>query len=244
MTSLVPPDPAETEPEHVLPPGAFGAGRDEPYARALADAVGLLSLHEWDPESGDGGAPGRHVETFDTAVFAEPATSLERRLLRGLDGPLIDLGCGPGRMVRAALRQGISAIGVDVSAAAVDLAVRSGLAVLRRSVFEPLPLEGRWRSALLLDGNIGIGGDPTALLARCGRLLAPGGALVAEVHSSAARDHEFEGTLTDERGRTSERFPWAQLGAEALAARARGTVLALDQSWSIEGRTFCRLTRR
>ena len=45
-------------------PAAFGAGRDEPYAQALADAVGLLSLHEWDPESGDGGAPGRHVQKF------------------------------------------------------------------------------------------------------------------------------------------------------------------------------------
>ena len=43
--------------------------------------------------------------------------------------------------------------------------LRLGGPALRRSVFDPLPGEGRWGTALLLDGNIGIGGDPRALLA-------------------------------------------------------------------------------
>ena len=33
-------------------------------------------------------------------------------------------------------------------------------------MFEPLPGEGRWGTVLLLDGNVGIGGDPVALLER------------------------------------------------------------------------------
>ena len=35
-----------------------------------------------------------------------------------------------------------------------------GVNVLERSVFAGVPGQGRWRSVLLLDGNIGIGGDP------------------------------------------------------------------------------------
>ena len=41
-----------------------------------------------------------------------------------------------------------------------------GVAAIRRNVFDALPGEGRWRTALLADGNIGIGGDPAALLRR------------------------------------------------------------------------------
>ena len=44
-----------------------------------------------------------------------------------------------------------------------------------------MPGAGRYAGALLLDGNIGIGGDPVALLRRVARLLAPGGAVVVEV---------------------------------------------------------------
>ena len=43
------------------------------------------------------------------------------------------------------------------------------------------PTPGRWRSALLLDGNIGIGGRPARLLARIASLLAPGGAILVEL---------------------------------------------------------------
>jgi hypothetical protein len=57
-------------------------------------------------------------------------------------------------------------LGVDVSPAAVARAKGAGGAVLRRSVFDRLPAEGRWGTALLADGNIGIGGDPHALLRR------------------------------------------------------------------------------
>ena len=42
----------------------------------------------------------------------------------------------------------------------------AGGPALVRSVFETLPGEGRWDTVLLMDGNIGIGGDPAALLGR------------------------------------------------------------------------------
>jgi len=43
---------------------------------------------------------------------------------------------------------------------------------VRRSVFDALPAEGRWHTALLADGNVGIGGDPIRLLSRLRGLIA------------------------------------------------------------------------
>ena len=89
-------------------------------------------------------------------------------------------GAGPGRLVAELAARGRPALGIDVSEAAVARTLRLGGPALWRSVFEPLPGEGRWDTALLLDGNLGIGGDPRALLRRTGRTPAPGGLLIAE----------------------------------------------------------------
>ena len=56
-----------------------------------------------------------------------------------------------------------------------------------RDVFGPLPGEGRWDTALLADGNIGIGGDPVALLARVRELLAPEGRVVVDLAAPGRR---------------------------------------------------------
>ena len=51
---------------------------------------------------------------------------------------------------------------------------RGGSALLR-DVFRTLPAEGRWRTLLLADGNIGIGADPVALLQPLPRAAEPAG---------------------------------------------------------------------
>lgn len=68
---------------------------------------------------------------------------------------------------------GVMALGIDIMPSAVRLARRRGALVLERSVFEHVPGKGLWGSALLLDGNVGIGGDASALLARLSTLLDP-----------------------------------------------------------------------
>ncbi|MGH9215053.1 MAG: methyltransferase domain-containing protein, partial [Acidimicrobiales bacterium] len=98
-----------------------------------------------------------------------PPDEVELALLDTLPDPVLDVGCGPGRMVAALGAAGRPALGVDPSPAAVAEAVRRRAAVLARSVFGPLPGEGRWGTVLLLDGSIGIGGDPEALLNRARR---------------------------------------------------------------------------
>ncbi len=144
-------------------------------------------------------------------------------------------------MVQAALERGIDVLGIDVSVAAVHLASSRGLPVILQSVFQPLPRDGRWASILLLDGNIGIGGDPRTLLGRCVDLLEPAGEVVVEVTTNPRENHQFVGVLVDEIGRRSEPFPWAEVGQETLVRHAEHVGLLSIDHWTDSGRTFVTL---
>ena len=95
----------------------------------------------------------------------------DQDLLDRSPGAVLDAGCGPGRLVIELGRQGRQAVGLDTSRVAVRLARSGGATALCRSIFDPAPGEGRWDTVLLADGNVGIGGDPAALLARCRDLI-------------------------------------------------------------------------
>jgi len=211
---------------------AFGAGGDEPYARALR-SDGRLRLT-------DAERPGE-VVTMDVGRWSAAADRVDRSLLEGADGPVIDLGCGPGRMLVAALRMGLPALGVDVSAEAVAIANRSGGRAVQGSVFEPVPDEGHWDTALIIDGNIGIGGDPVALLARAAQIVRDGGRVVVETNRDGDADRTYVATVTDADGHASSAFPWAEVGLTALHAHAATAGLTARQSWTDGGRHFCEL---
>ncbi len=171
----------------------------------------------------------------------DPATDEEQILLAGIDGPVIDLGCGPGRLVVSLASRRVPALGIDSSPSAIALARMRGAMVLERDLFGPLPGEGRWGAALLFDGNLGIGGNPTRLLRRCRQLTAPTGQVLAEVQAPGTAWRRL--TAWFERdGQRSDSFDWAVVGADAIAELARPAglrVTALDQTPS--GRWFARL---
>lgn len=210
---------------------AFGAGGDEPYAALLSGpAGGRLALRRvGDP------SPTLHL---DVAEWRAPAGTTDRTVLAGLSGPLLDVGCGPGRMVRAAEEQGLAALGVDISAYAARHAAADGTPVLRRSVFDRLPLEGQWASVLLMDGNIGIGGDPRALLERCRALLAPGGVLTVEVDADPDLDECAVYTVVAEDGLESDVFPWARIGSVAFVRLALECGFIAAAAWAAGDRRF------
>jgi SAM-dependent methyltransferase len=172
----------------------------------------------------------------------EPADDLETALLRTVPDPVLDVGCGPGRMVAALAAAGRPALGVDPNPDAVAAARRRGAPVLARSVFGALPGEGRWGAVLLLDGNIGIGGDPRALLARAAQLLRPRGLVVAEVDPPGAPTGPIVARL-ETGSAVSAWFPWATVGAdgfEAVAGAAGLKPVGIDCG---QGRWFGRAVR-
>lgn len=181
---------------------------------------------------------------LDPGRWHAKASPGEEALLAGLAAPVLDVGCGPGRLVLAVARRGAVALGVDPAPAAVALARDRGAPVLQRSVFDPLPGAGRWRTVLLADGNIGIGGDPLRLLQRCRRLLAPGGTVVAEVDPPASPAGWRRYRVRLERGgRSGPWFPWAVVGTGAIARLAADAGLHLLRLQPIpeEGRWFAHL---
>lgn len=166
----------------------------------------------------------------------------EAALLARIADPVLDIGCGPGRVAGALAASGRLALGIDPAPAAAAEAARRGAPVLRRSVFSPLPGEGRWATALLLDGNVGIGGDPVRLLRRCGELVRPGGHVLAEVASPGTATEPM--TVRVESGRHSGPwFAWAVVGVDGWAAVASEAGLHPDGFETAGTRWFGRAVR-
>jgi SAM-dependent methyltransferase len=146
--------------------------------------------------------------------LGEPPTE-EEVVLGEVAGPVLDIGCGPGRHVSALAARGVPSLGIDTSAEAVHIASARGAAVIHRSIFDRVPALGRWATALLLDGNIGIGGDPVALLERVRELLAPRGCAVIEAEGPGVGCRRGRARL-QVHDRCTEWFPWARVGLDAL----------------------------
>ena len=197
-----------------VPASRFAAGGADPYTRMLEGGRdGVLQLRRL--------TNGEIAEEWNFVALGGSADRDDLAALGAAEGPVLDVGCGPGRMVRAAAERSSAAMGIDVSPAAVRRARAEGTPALERSIFDRLPLEGRWRTVLLMDGNIGIGGDPRALLLRCHDLLAPEGRIVVETDADRDLDERSLFTVVDAAGRESDAFPWARAGWRTVVRAAR-----------------------
>jgi SAM-dependent methyltransferase len=181
--------------------------------------------------------------TIDVAAWCRTCLPGDSRLLSRCSGPTLDIGCGPGRLTSSLNRWGCPALGVDVSAAAVRIARSRGATVLRRDIFGQLPGHGRWRQLLLADGNIGLGGDPVALLRRCRELLASEGRLHAEVATPGTRSWAGTATVRAADSLAGATFQWAEVAADDLAAIADHAAMQVIETWREAGRWFATLTR-
>jgi SAM-dependent methyltransferase len=167
----------------------------------------------------------------------------DKSLLDRCVGPTLDIGSGPGRLTVALSERGIPALGIDITPYAVDLARSSGALVMLRDVFGRVPGTGRWMTVLLADGNIGIGGDPAALLRRAGELLAPEGFALVELEPPGSPLRREEVRLCY-AGLASAWFPWAFVGADHIEDIARDAGLGEVETWTVEGRWFASISRR
>jgi SAM-dependent methyltransferase len=168
--------------------------------------------------------------------FAE-AGAAEQRALDHAAGPALDIGCGPGRHLSALAARNVFALGLDISSAFLDVARARGVNVLQRSVFDRVPGAGRWQSALLFDGNIGIGGDPVALLSRVVELLRDDGRIVVEIEPDDP-DHEVVVVRAETDLEVGPWFHWTTVGRERLTAIACTLGLEVVDVWDSERRRF------
>ncbi|WP_434445823.1 methyltransferase domain-containing protein [Lentzea sp. E54] len=159
--------------------------------------------------------PGTTSRELSVARWHADADGGDSVLLDSCTGPTLDVGCGPGRLVAALLARRIRALGVDVSPEAIRRTTERGGIAIRRDVFDLLPGEGRWQHVLLADGNIGIGGDPAALLRRVRNLLRPSGTVVVEVEPPGAGLTVGQARVRTEDTR-GQWFSWAWSDAESL----------------------------
>jgi SAM-dependent methyltransferase len=187
-------------------------------------------------------AAGGRARPLALDRWVGPVTEVDERVLARASGPVLDVGCGPGRHVGALARRGVLAVGVDVSPDAIRLARRRGALVLERSIFDLLPGSGQWGCALLLDGNIGIGGRPVSLLCRLDALLRPDGEVLVELDRPGAGVQPIKVRL-EHADAVSGWFDWARVAVDAIDEPAGEAGFRVLERWRDGDRWFARLGR-
>jgi SAM-dependent methyltransferase len=182
----------------------------------------------------DGGTDVLPLDRWLGPIDAADAAVLEHAV-----APVLDIGCGPGRHLAEVRGRGL---GVDLSPVAVRIARGRGVDAVLGSVFDDVPGAGTWDTALLLDGNIGIGGAPGALLHRARELLTPRGSVLAEVEPPGAPTVTTRVRL-EAPGVVSDWFAWASVGVDGIEPLAAGAGFAPEDVLEVDGRWFARLRR-
>ncbi|MFK0222340.1 class I SAM-dependent methyltransferase [Streptomyces vinaceus] len=197
------------------------AWSSSPYAAALHSRATDATLRD-----GEGWS-----FALDVARWADRADAADQAVLERCVGRVLDVGCGAGRLVEALARRGHGVLGIDVSPAAVISTVCRGGHARSGSVFGPVTDEGVWGTALLIDGNIGIGGDPRLLLRRVHDLVRPGGLLIVET-SPVEVDERRRVRIHLGRHAVGPIFPWATVGTEALVRHASRSGWSPVEQWA------------
>lgn len=155
------------------------------------DAFGLALLDHLE------GSPPRHLtlqsddgvstEAMPPSWFFQTEASWvdwERSALEQAEGPVLDLGAGAGRASLFLQARGRAVTAVDRSPGAVEVCRRRGVSDVRLCDFvSDLPNDKRWRTILLLCGNLGLAGSWDAsrdLLVRLNDVCAEGAVILAD----------------------------------------------------------------
>lgn len=201
------------------------------YGRLLA-----MAFRGEDPDARLRFADG-DSEPLPVARWLADASPADQLVLRGAAAPVLDVGCGPGRLL-GALESSEPAMGIDLSPIAVQLAARRGTAIAGCVFATPMP--ACHATVLLLDGNVGIGGAPVPLLRRCAELLAPGGRVLVELGAPGSATRTGPVRL-EGGGAVSDWFQWALVSVDAIGDVAGAAGMHVERTLHSDERWFAHL---
>ena len=185
--------------------------------------------------------PDGELARLPVSRWLGEATEAELELLDRARGPVLDVGCGPGRHVGELQRRGVVALGIDVLPEAIARTRARGASALRQSVFGRIPRAGSYATALLLDGNVGIGGDPVGLLDRVRTLLRDDdGVALVEIEPAGVGLAAQTVELRTASGHYAN-VRWGRVGVDGLEELCRATGFTAADVWERDERWFAEL---
>lgn len=208
------------------------------YGRLLATAVQHAIGAGPQPRAGVRREHGGY-DALPLDRWLGPGDAADAMVLAHAAAPVLDIGCGPGRHLAALAGAGM---GVDLSPVAVRIARGRGVHAVLGSIFDHVPGTGTWDTALLLDGNIGIGGAPGALLHRARELLSSAGRVLVELEPPGTPTLNTRVRL-EAPGVVSDWFAWASVGVDGIEPIAAGAGFSVRAAFGAEGRWFACLDR-
>ena len=126
-------------------------------------------------------AGGQLQEMYRKMVLLDHVGFARQSLQRGVNGPVLDVGCGGGLFLRMMKERGYDVLGMDFSAEAARLAwEKNGVRVVVGEL-PSAPIEAGSCALITMYHVVEHLLDPAAYLSAAGRLLRPDGRLIVQV---------------------------------------------------------------
>ena len=130
------------------------------------------------------GAAGRMEERYRRLVLRDHVAFVGAAL-RGVDGPVLDVGCGGGLFPRLLRERGVRAFGLDVSSQAAGVAWAANAVPAVCGDLAAAPFPPAFFGAITMFHVLEHLYDPASYLHAAHALLRPGGRLVVQVPNAA-----------------------------------------------------------
>jgi SAM-dependent methyltransferase len=164
--------------------GGLRRENEDAFGRALLDTLEGRAAEELiERDDGFIDVASRGLATYFSSTADWP--EYERKALSLAAGRCLDIGCGAGRYLLALQREGLEAVGIDVSPLALEVCRRRGARDVRcLSIVDVDESLGEFDTLYMMGNNFGLFGTPARalrLLRRFRRVTSDSARIVAAV---------------------------------------------------------------